>query len=200
MSDRTNRVLLVLVSLVLIAMGGVGLSFSLGAWGQGAASAHVFTATLVRWWREGSWMSFAAASFTGLVFAVAGLVLAVYELGRRGGRPRLGDFDLLQATVPATDGQVRGRTTVRAAGLSRALQVDLSRLEGVDGARVDMFGRPGELEVLARLDVLDTADMAGVGAGVRSCLERLGATAGLPVARVDVVVTLVSGPPARRVA
>ncbi|MGH9066275.1 MAG: hypothetical protein ACRD0J_01930 [Acidimicrobiales bacterium] len=192
MSDRANRALWIVLAVVLVAMGGVGLSFALGAWGAGAANADIVTGTLVGWWREGSWMSFAAAAFIGLSALLAGLALCASELSGNGGRSRLGDFSLSGGLSPATGpGEDRGRTVVRAASLHHGLEADLRRIPGVEGALVSLFGTPEDLEVSARLRVDEATDLDKVVVSVHQAVERLGRLASVRPGDSDVTVSLV---------
>ncbi|MDA8358297.1 MAG: hypothetical protein M0Z95_18860 [Actinomycetota bacterium] len=195
MSDRANRILWVFVAVVLMAAGGVGLSFSLGAWGTSAAHADIITSTEVRWWREGSWMSFASAAFIGLVVFALGGVLVRSQLTRNEGRSRLDDFNLDRANSP--DPTRRGRTIVRAASLSHALEGDLERIPGVERALVGLFGTPLDAEVRARLRVDDNVDFGRVAEQVRDCLARLHRTTQVSPSDVDLTVTLVKADSAR---
>ncbi len=194
MSDRANRVLWTLVALVLVIGGGGGLAFSFGALGPSAAHADVITSHLVRQWHRGGTISFAVASAIGLVLVVAGLSLAAAELARDTGRSRLEDFTVTgrsAAGTPPADG-ARGFTLVRASCLGRALETDLARIDGVQGALVRLFGKPGRLDLRARLDVADDASLSSLATLARACLDRLEATSGLRPRAVDMTVTLVA--------
>lgn len=189
MSDRANRVVWVLVAMLLMAAGGVGLSFSLGAWGASSAHADIITSTVVRWWQEGGWMSFASAAFIGLVVFVLGAALVRGQLTRNEGRSRLDDFELDGANGP--DPAHRGHTTVRAASLSHALEGDLERIPGVARALVGLFGSPRDAEIHARLRINDSVDLGHIAEEVRESLVRLRHSTGVSPSDVDITVTLV---------
>jgi hypothetical protein len=187
MTARTNRVLWLAVALVLMAMGGVGLSFSFGAWGQGAAHATIITHTVVGWWREGAWKSFAAAAFIGFVFLVLGFALLWRELTPHQGHARLDDFLLL---VP--DSRVaRGETVVKAASLSHGLEGDLETIPGVERALVGLFGTTERLAIRVRLRVRDSADLEEVSRQVAEAVGRMARTGSLHTDDVEVTVSLV---------
>ncbi len=211
MSDRGNRVLLALVALVLVIAGGGGLAFSLGALGSRSAHADIITSTLVHQWHRGGAISFAVASAIGLVLVVVGLSLAVAELSRDAGRPRLDDFTV--ADNPPTTSISRddmasshsanhhgegagswapGFTLVRASSLAHALEADLGHIDGVRGALVRLLGKPGQLELRARLDVADDASLASLTSLARGCVQRLETTSGLHPDAIDVTVSLVA--------
>ncbi len=188
MTDSANRGLWLVVGLILMAMGGVGLSFSFGAWGEGAAHATIITHTVVRWWREGSWKSFAAAAFIGFAFLVLGLLLLWRELVPHQGRARLDDFVL----PPAGGVPSRGETVVRAASLSHGLEGDLESIPGVERALVGLFGTTEHLAVRARLRVLDTADLEEVSRRAAEAMARMARTASLRTEDAEVTVSLVA--------
>lgn len=210
MTDRGNRVLWVLVGLVLLAVGGAGLSVGLGAWGAGAPT-YLVDPIVVRWWRDGRWMSFASLAFIGLVLMLLGLKLAHAELRRRG-RARLDDFDpsgparlvpagLEAAGLEAVAGHrttsepgllSRGTTIVRAGPLNAALASDLRGIDGVRHAVVGLFGRPGELELRARLDIGDEVELAVLSANFEKVLERFTLTAGMSPSVVEVTLSVVA--------
>ncbi|MGH9129369.1 MAG: hypothetical protein ACRDY2_10520 [Acidimicrobiales bacterium] len=194
MSDRVNRIGWVVVSLLLLAIGGLGLSLAEGAWGQASPRA-VVDPVVVRWWHDGGWKSFASVAFIGLVLLVLGLLLAWAELRRRG-PAGLRDFEPLpwpeRSHESAEPEASRGSTTVRAAPLSRALEADMRLIDGVQHASVGIRGRPGELELRARLEVDDQTELAAVGNQLDEVLGRLALTAGFGADLVDVTVILVA--------
>lgn len=194
MSDAANRILWSLVGLVLLAMGGVGLSFGLGAWGASAAHAHIVTSTLVGRWRQGGDASYAVAGAIGFILVLLGLGLARSQLRRSGG-PRLTDFRV--GGPSGADAQARGRTMVRATSLSHAVEADLERIDGVERALVGLYGTPDHLELRARLDVSDSSDLDAIARSVDGSLGRLHTTAGLRPRAVDVTVAMVGNGPGR---
>src|ERR1019366_3067920 len=74
-SDRLNRVVLGLLGLLLLAGGGLFVCLGPGVFGSNRSHRDVFDATVVRWWNEGGWMSFAVVVAIGLGFLVLGLWL-----------------------------------------------------------------------------------------------------------------------------
>ncbi len=185
MTDRTNRVMWVLIAVMLTAVGGGGLSLALGAWGH-AGPVDVVDPTVVRWWGDGGWMSFASVAFIGLVLVALGLVLVRGEL-RHQGTPRLADFDPCEGY----QGPVRGRTMVRAAPVAAALEADLKTLRGVRRATVGLFGRAGDLEVRARLEIGDEVDLASLSDAFGEMVERFVHTSNLSPSKVEVTLSLV---------
>lgn len=209
MSDRVNRVLWSLVALVLAIGGGGGLAFSLGALGSSSAHADVITSTLARQWHRGGNYSFAVASAIGLVLVIAGLGLAAAELSRDAGRSRLEDFTVGEPTppVPASRGgkasvgggagsshrpgaKAPGFTLVSASSLASAVEADLTRIAGVQDATVRLIGKPNDVELRARLDLEDDADLSSLEALAQACMKRLATTSGVHPSPIDLTLTL----------
>lgn len=199
MSDRANRIGGVLCALALVVIGGLGLSVALGAWGD-AGPVRLVDPVVVRWWRDGAWMSFAALALLGLVLLLAGSTLVWAELRPRGPRP-LGDFEASPRPSPGdgaptgptkADPPARGLTTVRAAPLCRALEADLRTVKGVRHASARLSGDPGSLALRAQLDVGDSYELAELAAEVGKVAERLELTAGFGPEVMEVTLFLVT--------
>ena len=96
MSDRRNRQVMVVVSLILLVGGGLAVLQGAAVFGDQRSTAHIFSPTVVRWWREGGWMSFAVVGGIGGVAVLLGLLLVSRELRRNDGRHRTSEvrFDV----------------------------------------------------------------------------------------------------------
>lgn len=171
MSDRRNRRILVVIGLLLAAGGVLACCLGAGVFGTARSDRDVFDPTLVRWWTEGGWMSFATVVAIGAVLAVIGIVLMAAQLRRNDGRSRVGDF-----AYPGADGD-RGETSIRAAALSSGLEADLERIPDVQQALVGLFGAYPNVEMRAVLDVGDDADLDGLPGQVQRALDTLATTA-----------------------
>ena len=88
MSDRRNRLILTVVGLLLLVGGGLAACLGAGVFGTARSDRDVFDATLVRWWDEGGWKSFAVVTAIGVVAVVLGAYLALAQLQRNDGRQR----------------------------------------------------------------------------------------------------------------
>ena len=156
-------------------MVGGGLSACVGAdvFGSARASRKVFDPTVVRWWDEGGWKSFAVVVFIGAVAIVAGLWLAFMQLHRDDGRFRTPNI------IFAPHGSERGETSLRASALSHGLEADLTRIPDVEGAMVALFGRYPDIELRAVLDIGDRTDLDHLPDRVEEVLDRLVNTTGI---------------------
>ncbi|MDE3202920.1 MAG: hypothetical protein KGQ66_01710 [Acidobacteriota bacterium] len=194
MSDRRNRRILVVIGLLLAAGGGLSCFLGAGGFGSARSDRAVFDTTVVRWWNEGGWMSFATVVAIGFVAAVTGTVLMAWQLRRNDGRSRVSNF----AYPAAADG--RGETSVRAAALAHGLEADLERIPDVQKAMVGLFGAYPEVETRAVLDVDDDVDLDTLTGQVERSLSALASTAQLRPAPVQITVRFKAASPPRQLA
>jgi hypothetical protein len=193
MIDAKNRRTLAFIGFLLLVGGGLSAALGGGAFGNRRADRDVFDNTLIRWWNEGGWMSFAVVTTIGLVLAIFGVVLILRQLHRNDGRSRIPTV-----TFPA-DGQ-RGETNLRPSGLSRSIAADLQRIPDVDDASVSLFGRFPGVELRAVLTVRDHIDLDGLPAQVDQVLDRLLTTAGFRPEPVQVTLRFKAAPAERQLA
>ena len=173
MSDRLNRVVLGLLGLLLLAGGGLSVCLGAGVFGSNRSHRDVFDPTVVHWWNEGGWMSFAVVVAIGLGLLVLGLWLTASQLRRNDGRHRTPTV-----TFAPVDG-ARGETTLRAPALSHSLEGDLVRIPDVHDAMVGLFGQYPNVELRAVLDVADDVDLEALPGNVEEVLGRMEATTGI---------------------
>jgi hypothetical protein len=182
LSDRRNRRILILIGLLLFLGGGLACCLGAGVFGTVRSNRPVFDPTVVRWWNEGGWKSFATLVAIGAVLAVIGIVFMVAQLHRNDGRSRVRDF-----AYPSFDGD-RGETSIRAAALSHGLEADLIRIPNVHRAMVGLFGAYPAVEMRAVLDVGDDADLEALPTRVEQALANLKTTAGVRPDPVQVTI------------
>lgn len=194
MTDRRNRVTLTVIGLLLAVGGGLSCALGGGAFGTRRSDRAVFDSTVVHWWNEGGWMSFATVVAIGVVAAVIGLTMMLAQLRRNDGRRRLADF------AYPVDRSGRGETSVRASSLSHCLEEDLQRLPGVGRALVGIFGRHPDPEIRAVVEVADDTDLEGLRSQVGQALARLNATTSLTPSSVQVTLRFNAGPAERQLA
>ena len=194
MSDRRNRRILLLFGLLLAAGGGLACCLGAGVFGRSRSDRQVFDPTLVRWWNEGGWMSFATVVAIGVVAALIGTALIVTELRRNDGRSRTGNFTYLPSPTQ------RGETTVRAAALSHTLESDLETIPVVQRALIGLFGAFPAVELRAVLDVVDETDLKELTAYVDSALDKFFDTTGIRVGPAQFTIRFRTGTPPRQVA
>ncbi len=173
MSDRRNRAILLVIGLVLLALGVLSACLGAGVFGTARSNRDVFDPTLVRWWNEGGWKSFAVVVAIGVVAVVIGLWMALSQLRRNQGRHRT---PLITFPLRATG---HGETTLRASALSHTLEADLARIPDVRTAMVGLFGSFPEIELRAVLDVGDYADLDRLPGRVEDVLGRMETSTGV---------------------
>jgi hypothetical protein len=189
--DRKNRRSLALIGFLLLVGGGLSAALGGGAFGNRRAHRDVFDNTVIRWWNEGGWESFAVVTAGGLVLAVIGAALVARQLHRNDGRSHTPNV-----TFPP-DGQP-GETTLRSSALSRNLQTDLENIPDVDKAAVSLFGPYPNLEMRAVLTVGDHIDLDGLPGRVDQALERVTTTAGVRPEPVQVTLRFKAASPDRQ--
>src|SRR5579871_2867008 len=92
MTDRRDRFLLTVIGLLMLVGGGLAVCLGGGVFGDDRANRRVFDDTVIRWWNEGGWMSFATVVAIGAVGAALGVWIMVAQLRRNDGRARTPTF------------------------------------------------------------------------------------------------------------
>jgi hypothetical protein len=179
--DRRNRASLAVLGLVLAIGGGLTAALGGGVFGTARADRDVLDATLVRWWNEGGWESFAVVAAIGVVLFFVGLWLVVGQLQRHDGRSHTPTL-----TFP-TNGS-RGETSLRSSALAHSVQVDLERAPEITKASVGLFGPYPAVEMRAVLTVADDAELDDLTVCVDKALTRMETTAGIRPDPVQVTV------------
>jgi hypothetical protein len=194
--DRRNRVRLALLGLLLLAVGVAGLLVAANVFDAPTADSAILPEWLVaRWDRYNPW-NLVVVGVVALLLAWYGWRIVRAQFRRAGGRAQMGDLEYRAAESGRQD-PGRGRTTVRAAAISRGTEETLERVRGVERAAVGLFGSPYEPELRARLDVDASADLTQVRDNVSLALERLATTTGMPPRSADITLRLVERQQAR---
>jgi hypothetical protein len=180
--DRRNRWLAALIGLIAAAAGAVSACVGAGVFGTDRSDHAVFGPTLLRWWNEGGWKSFAVVVVIGAVGVVLGLWLAVPQLRRNNARARTSTV-----VFPPT-GARRGETSLHSPALSHGLETDLKRIPDVRDAAVGLFGAYPDIEMRAVIDVVDDADLEHLPDRVDEVLERMRNTTGIRLDPIRVTV------------
>jgi hypothetical protein len=148
-ADRTNRVILAVFGLVLLAVGVAGLIANLGGFGKAFADKTLFTNRVSRYFGEqGSWLWPVIAVGCALV---AFLMLRwIYVLLVSTDRP---DDIVFRGDANA------GRTVLRPAALAAAVRDEISTYHGVSSAKARVLGDPGDPRLVVTVAALTTADI-----------------------------------------
>ena len=150
--DRSNRVLLGLLGTALLAAGGLGLARSLGWIGPVATTDGVLPLDAAPTWAEDWWFWPAVAA---IAFVVALLCLRWLVAQASTERLRHLDVDLSQPG---------GDTWRHAAPLAEAVEDEVTRIPGVDNAKLQLLGTPGRHRHHLVVSLNDRADIDSVRA------------------------------------
>lgn len=191
MTARRHRVVLGLIGVLLLVGGGLSACLGAGVFGASRSNRPVFDRTLIRWWNEGGWESFAVVGAIGGFALVVGALLALGQLRRNNGKKRAPTIDL---PVSGT----RGHTRLRSPALSHSLEADLKTIPDVHDALVGLFGRYPHLELHTTLTVGDQADLDQLPRHVDAALDRMETTTGIRPDPVQVTVRFKAADTARQ--
>ncbi len=194
MTDRRNRIVLGTVGLVLLAAAVLTICLGAQVFGVARSDRFVFDPTVVRWWNEGGWESFAVVVVIGLVAAVIGSGLVRSQLRRNDGLRRT------PAITFASTSTTRGATVLRAAGLSHVIETDLTSLPDVVGARVGLFGPYPDVGMRAVVDVGDDIDLGAFPDRLDEVLQRVERTTGLRPSPLQITLAFRAVGAQRRIA
>jgi hypothetical protein len=149
-ADRTNRIALLLLALLLIAVGVDAGAASIGAYGAGIRHSHLManpTGNFIG--AQGAWLWPVAA-----VAAVIVVLLALrWLLALLFSTDRTGDLPIPRASSP-------GRTTLAAGALTEAVAEEIESYRGVDSARARLIGDPADPELVVTVTLEETTDFA----------------------------------------
>jgi hypothetical protein len=182
MSDRTNRIVMILFASILIAGGCLTFVYGSGGFGHHRASMPIIDAATVHQWERFGARSFAVVGLLGFVMLVVGSVLSMREWRRNGGRARTTDFSF---DVPKN---TRGQTTVHAPSLSHILERDLETIVNVKGALVGLFGSAPAIELRSLLTVDDRTELETLVLQVNNAIDRFTNTVGFRPHPVQITV------------
>ncbi len=185
--DRRNRRRLAVIGLLLAAAGTLSACLGAGVFGDARSNQAVFDGTVIRWWNEGGWKSFAVVAAIGLVTIIVGLWLAAPQLRRNDAKSRT------PTIVFPRNPLGRGETTLRASGLSHSLENDLVHIPDITKASVGLFGAYPDIELRAVLDVNDNADLDQLPDRVQEVLARLHTTAGIAPDPIQIALRFSDG-------
>lgn len=151
-ADRTNRAVLVLFALMLIAGGLLATLNSFGVFGDAAAGARLFANPVgVYVGQHGAWV--------WPLIAIAAAILAVLALRWL--------TVLLFSTDRANDIRITGdrgagHTTLLAAALSEAVAEEVQTYPGVRSAKARLIGDATDPQLVIEINIEQGADMAAL--------------------------------------
>jgi hypothetical protein len=148
-ADRTNRAMLTLFGLLLLAAGGAAMAASLGVFGA-SFSRHTLLANRVSAYfgSHGGWLWPAVAAVCLLV----GLACLRWMLALLASNDRAGDIIIGSSTD-------EGTTILRPAALVDALTSEVSAYHGVDSAKGRVIGDGRDPEVVLTVVTTSAADL-----------------------------------------
>jgi hypothetical protein len=181
-ADRTNRALLALFGLLLLAGGVAGLLAGADAFGDGLDHRHLLDNPAAGFIGDNSaWFW----PVTALAAAILALLALRWLLAVLSPAPRAAD-------VAIRGDRSAGRTTLRSGALSDALATELETYRGVHAARVRVSGTPTDPSLDVTVRTTEDADLGRLRHRIetealshaRQALD----TPGLPI-RLDLTTT-----------
>jgi hypothetical protein len=181
-ADRTNRAVLALLGLLLLALGVSGILLGAGTFGHRAAHQHLLDNTIGRFIGEqGDWLWPAAA----MVAVIIALLCLRWLLTILFSTARLGD-------IAVRGDRSAGRTTLTSTALGDALSSEIETYRGVHSARTHLEGSPADPRLAVTVNTDQDADLAALRqrietnalAHARNALD----TPDLPI-RLDIAIT-----------
>jgi hypothetical protein len=151
-ADRTNRITLLLLALLLIAAGLDAGAASLGRYGRTTQHSRLMANPTGRFFgAQGAWLWLvvAAAALIVVILALRWLAAVLFSTDRSG--------DLLIAP-----GGRPGRTILAAGALTDAVGGEIDSYRGVDTARARLIGDPGRPRLVVTAILEETADLAAL--------------------------------------
>ncbi|SHF55976.1 hypothetical protein SAMN05443575_0293 [Jatrophihabitans endophyticus] len=151
-ADRTNRAMLLLLAVVLVAAGGAGIAASYGVFGRHVQHGPLLDNVVTRYiGRHGDWLWPAAAGLALIVvlLSLRWLVALLFSTDRAG--------DLRVA-----GGGGSGRTTLAPGALTRAVVTEIESLPGTDSAKARVIGDSDEPELVIDVRLRHDADLAAL--------------------------------------
>jgi hypothetical protein len=151
-ADRTNRVLLTMLGVVLTAAGTGGILAGTDVLGNNLADRYLTDNPIARYLGDNSVWFWPVAALTGVLAAVLALRWLIAVLSPA---PRAGDITI------AGD-RSGGTTTVDAGALTGAVTTEINSYRGIDTSHARMYGSPGDPRLAIAVRTGGDADIAAV--------------------------------------
>ena len=145
-ADTANRIVLFLLGLLLVAVGGLGLALSLGAFEDWRANSPVLDEEVHTFPDEQPWFWWAVVG--------AALLLALLALWWLLSQLRTNRVSRIDRTTNFREGS----TTLHAGALADAVEVEVEGISGVTSASARLHDRP-RLGLALTVGMTDTADI-----------------------------------------
>jgi hypothetical protein len=151
-ADRTNRIMLILLAIMLIAAGVIGALAGFGALGPVTKHGALVSNRVGGYFgRQGDWLWPVIAVVAGILalLALRWLLALLFSTDRAGDLPLTGD-------------RSAGRTTLSPVALTDAVASEIDSYPGVHSARARLIGDPlaPTLVIIATLE--ESADLPGL--------------------------------------
>lgn len=183
--DRTNRIVLSTIGLLLLVSGAGVLAWRWRSFGTARSNRPVLTSDAQAWWHDRSWLWW--------IVAVAGVLLA--GLALRWLREQL--RTARAANVDLRQRSAQGDTRVDAGGAVGALEQDLETLPAVVGASGRLVGDGPEASLQLTLDVREDVDLRDLTRDLDTIsLRRFEHALERPLTNTEVLIRF--APPAHR--
>ena len=148
-ADRTNRIMMIVFAVLLIAIGLDAGAASIGVYGTGTEHSKLMDNPTGHYFgAQGVWL-WAVIAFASLII---GLLALRWLIALLFSTDRSGDL-VLQSSTGA------GRTTMDNGALTNAVVEEIEGYRGVDSARARLIGDPDDPELVVRATLEETADL-----------------------------------------
>jgi hypothetical protein len=151
-ADRTNRVVLTLFAVLLIAAGTLGALAGYGVFGSARQHRTLLRNRLgVYFGQHGDWLWPVVAAVAAIIalLALRWLVALLFSTDRAGDLTLTGD-------------RTMGRTTLSAAALTDAVSHEIGGFPGVQSARARLIGDQSNPTLVITASLEETADLPGL--------------------------------------
>ncbi len=151
-ADRTNRVMLLLLAVLMIAVGAAAGAASVGAFGTGTMHRTLMDNPVGNFFgAQGDWIwpVIAAAAAIVVVLALRWLLTLMFSTDRR-------------RDIPVVAASSAGRTVLTAGALTEAVAEEIESYQGVHAASARLIGEPAAPKLVVGADLEADADPAAL--------------------------------------
>jgi hypothetical protein len=157
-ADRTNRVILMVLALLLVVAGLAALAASTGHFGTFTQHSHLMANPTGRFFgARGAWLwpVLAVVAVVIVLLALRWLVALLFSTDRSG-------------DLPIEPGGPAGRTVLAAGALTEAVTEEIENYRGVDAARARLIGDAHSPHLVVTVTLEETADLAALRQRIES--------------------------------